>query len=449
VTPSDSSGREAPGEPAPGRTSREGRLTDADLAALDAIVAPADERTARLYPGDDGRRQPVHTVYVPADTVTPSLTREWGAAALTALDRYAPTPEEFAEALELSEFHAFCLAADGVWDRMRDKLADEPVEDLRIDLEDGYGNRGDDVEDRDAIAAARALSSAIADGAAPPFCGIRFKSMESATRRRGLRTLDLVIGTLLEAGDLPEGWTVTLPKVTSLEHVEAMVEACMRLESAYGLPERRLRFEIQVETAQAILGHDGSATVARLVHAGDGRVTGLHFGTYDYTAALGISAGYQSMDHPAAEHAKNVMALAVAQTGVRLSDGSSNLLPVGEPGDVHAAWALHAALVRRSLAAGFYQGWDLHPAQLPTRYAATYLFFHDDVYSSVERLQRYLGLPAGEGTSEPGGRLDEPATAQALASFVMRGLDCGAVDAELLDGLPVQSLRDLAARRFG
>ncbi|HZI97042.1 MAG TPA: aldolase, partial [Actinomycetales bacterium] len=219
-------------------------------------------------------------------------------------------------------------------------------------------------------------------------------------------------------------------------------EACSRLEAAHGLAPGRLRFEVQVETPQAVLGADGTSTVARLVHAGAGRVSGLHYGTYDYSAALGIPAGQQSLEHPAADHAKAVMQLAAAGTGVRLSDGSTNVLPVGSRDDVHAAWRLHARLVRRSLERGFYQGWDLHPAQLPTRYAATYLFYRDGLESSADRLRRYVSRLGG-------GVLDEPATARALASFVLRGLHCGAVtDAEVTDltGLDRGELTALTAR---
>ena len=356
--------------------------------------------------------------------------------------------QAFSAALGLSEDDAYAMGSSGVWERVLDKLATEPIEDLRIDLEDGYGVRDDETEDRDAIAAARALSDAIAAEQAPAFCGIRFKSLEAATRRRGLRTLDLVLGTLLDVGELPAGWVVTLPKVTSVEQVEAMVEASARLETAYGLPEGRLRFEIQVETAQSVLAADGTALVPRLVHAGGGRVSGLHFGTYDYTAGLGISAPYQAMDHPAAEHAKNVMAVAAAQTGVRLSDGSSNVIGVGA--DVAGAWCSHARLVRRSLERGYYQGWDLHPSQLPSRFAATYLFFGmgHQLHGSVARMLAYLGmLPEGDG--EPA-YLDEPATAQALATFLLRGLDCGAVDAGTLGGGEVVvAMRELATRRLG
>jgi citrate lyase beta subunit len=423
------------------------RLAEADLDAIDALAAPTDERLTRLYPGDDASRQPVHTVYVPADQVTADLSRRWGAAATEALEEHAPTSADFADALNLNKRRRQLLDNDRVWDAMRHKLETEPIEDLRIDLEDGYGLRDDAEEDRDAVAAARALAEAVQAGTAPPFCGIRFKSLEAATRRRGLRTLDLVLGALFDAGGLPVGWVLTLPKVTGPEQVHAMVEACARLEAAHGLRDGILRFEVQIETPQVILGPDGAAPVARLVHESAGRLAGLHFGTYDYTAALGISAGYQAMDHPAAEHAKQVMALAAAGSAVRVSDGSTNLLPVGDRVAVHRAWAVHARLVRRSLVRGFYQGWDLHPAQLPSRYVATYLFFRDGLDHVGHRLAAYLG---NVGEAGEGAHLDEPATAQAMARFVLRGVDCGAVTAqevERLTGEGVETLRGLAARR--
>ena len=131
-----------------------------------------------------------------------------------------------------------------VWPLLLAKLEREPVEDLRIDLEDGYRGHSDDEEDAHAVAAVAALAGA----GAPPYWGVRFKCFEAATRARGLRTLDLVLGAALDAGPLPDGFRLTLPKVTSVEQVLAMAEACTRLEAAYGLDAGRLRFEVQVET---------------------------------------------------------------------------------------------------------------------------------------------------------------------------------------------------------
>ncbi len=400
-----------------------------DLAGeLDRLLAAADAELAALYPGDRGVRQPVHTVYVPADRFHAGTVTEWAEAAKT-----ADLSGDLAAALDLPP------GADLI-QRVRAKLEREPIEDLRIDFEDGYGTRPDEQEDAAAVDAARALAKTVGDGAAAPYHGLRIKSLEAPSRRRGLRTLDLFMREF--AGALTDGFVITLPKVTSVEQVEAMLLVLTTMEKVHGLPAGSLKFEIQIETPQAILGPDGSALVARMIHAGGGRVTGLHYGTYDYSASLGVAAAYQSMDHPVADHAKDVMQLAAASTGVFVSDGSTNVLPVGDREAVHAAWRLHFGLVRRSLARGIYQGWDMHPAQLPTRYAATYLFYREGLETAGARLRAYVG----GGNS---GYLDEPATAAALAGYVLRGLECGAVDPAEVDkliGVDTVGLAKLARR---
>ncbi|MBM7503953.1 DUF6986 family protein [Agromyces aurantiacus] len=412
-------------------------LSAATLAAIEHRLAATDELLARAYPGDDGRRQPVHTVYVPADRFTPELTTVWGRAAREAV----------AQAGGLADLAAWIgmpeRTAAAVVPRVHDKLEREPIEDLRIDFEDGYGDHGDDAEDADAIRAARRVLAAEGAGFAPPMVGIRFKSFEAATRARGIRTLDLFITTLVEHGGLPAGLVLTLPKVSTVSQVEAMAEVAGALERAHGLPEGRLRFEVQVETPQLVLGADGDAPVARLALAAPGRVSGLHFGTYDYSAALGIAGPYQSLDHPAADHAKAVMQVAVAGTGIRLSDGSTNVLPVGDRAP--AAWRLHARLVRRSLERGFPQGWDLHPAQLPTRFLATYAYFRDGYPEASGRLRDVHDRRTG-------GVLDEPATVRALAGFVRRGAQCGALTAAEIEadtGFDEHALAGLARVREG
>jgi hypothetical protein len=259
-----------------------------------------------------------------------------------------------------------------------------------------------------------------AQGSAPPSIGIRAKSLEEPTRRRGVRSLDLFLGAFqgTSRAESPARAVVTLPKVTDVEQVRAFLPVLDALEAAHGVA---IDLELQVETPQAVLGADGAATLARMVHAAGPRLTGLHYGTYDYSAALGIAAAYQSSDHPAADLAKQLMQVAVAGTGAHAVDGSTNVLPVGPTDHVHSAWQLHARLVRRALERGFYQGWDLHPAQLVTRYVATYAFFRAALPAATGRLAAYLDRTGA-------GILDEPATARALASVVVRGLDCGAVD---------------------
>jgi citrate lyase beta subunit len=378
------------------------RLPEDVYAELDRRLAPVDAARAAAFPGERTTRQPVHTCYVPADAVVPGLAAAWGAAALAALDDHGLPDLGYDGAL-----------LEQVLPRVRAKLAAEPVEDLRVDAEDGY--RGPpEAEDDDVRRAAAAVALDLAAGLAPPSVGIRAKSLEGPTRRRGVRSLDHFLGALSGASRA----TVTLPKVTDVEQVRAFLPVLDALEAAHGVD---LDLELQVETPQAVVGPDGAVAAARLVHAAGPRLTGLHSGTYDYSAALGIAAAHQSSDHPALDLAKQLVQVAVAGTGAVAVDGSTNVLPVGDRDAVHAAWRLHAGLVRRALERGLYQGWDLHPAQLVTRYAATYAFFRAALPAAAARLAAYLDRVDG-------GVLDEPATARALATVVLRGLDCGALD---------------------
>jgi citrate lyase beta subunit len=399
-------------------------------ARVDERLADADAALARDYPGERPSRQPVHTVYVAADRFYADLVPRYGIAALRVLDAH----EEV--------FREVTGADDDLVRRVRDKLDREPVEDLRIDFEDGYGLRPDDEEDAHVVAAAAAVRR-MQPG--PPYIGLRFKSLERLTRSRGIRTLVSFVELLADAGELPEGLVLTLPKVTSVDQVAAMVLLAESLETGLEL-SGPLSFELQIETPQSILGPDGTALVARMIRASAGRCTGMHYGTYDYSAFCGIAAGDQSLEHPAADHAKAVMQAAAAGTGVRLSDGSTNVLPVGD--NLRAGWELHHRLVTRALHRGFYQGWDLHPAQLPTRYAATFGFFRAGFVDASLRLEAYARQtrppdPAAAAV------VDEPATARALADFVLRGLDCGALTAAEVreaTGLAATDLARLAGR---
>jgi len=391
-------------------------------AELDELLAGADAALARHYPGERAGRQPVHALYLPADRFHAEVVRGLGDEAVRVVR------EHEAELLGLIDEDTGLLA------RVRAKLDTEPVEDLRIDFEDGYGLRPDEEEDAAARDAGRALATLLEDPAAPPFTGLRIRSFEPATRARGVRTLVLFLEAL---GRVPEGFVITLPKVTAVDQVVGLAHACERLERHL---DGRLQFEIQVETPQSVLDHEGRVLLSPMITAADGRLTGFHYGTYDYSAACGIAAGQQALDHPAADHAKAVMQVAAAGTGVRLSDGSTNKLPVGD--QLVPGWAEHLRLVRRSLERGFYQGWDLHPAQLPTRYAATYRFYREGFAEAADRLRAYV-------TKQESATLDEPATARALSDFVARGLDCGALEeSEVVEatGQPTETLWAMARR---
>jgi citrate lyase beta subunit len=385
--------------------------------------AAAEHR--RRFPGDLGAGQPLHTLYVPADRVTATTTIEFGAEALRLLDAHAPDAAAFESA-----FGVDAAVAERTRARVRAKLERAPVEDLRVDFEDGYGARPDDEEDRHAGATARAFRAARADGTAPRSFGLRVKSFADGAEARSLRTLDTFLATLTEgAAGLPDGFVVTFPKVTTAEHVELFAEALERMEVGLGLPERSLRFEVQVETPRSVIGPDGSVAAPGILEAAGGRLTAIHFGVFDYTASLGLMPWEQRLDHPANDFARHALQVTLAGTGVWVSDGSSNVVPASDrTEDVHAAWREHADHVRHSLRHGFYQGWDLHPAHLVSRYAAVYgwLLPHlDDAASRVRAWRRRVQAP---------GLLDEPATVASLLRYLRFAVSSGAVDeAEILE----------------
>ncbi|WP_373198665.1 DUF6986 family protein [Mycobacterium marinum] len=371
------------------------------LAHIDAVLAQVDQELAARYPGDGPGVQPVHIVYVSAAEATSQTPSQWGAAAAALLQRHVDL---------LSE-----LGDDAALGLVQRRLAAGPIEDLRLDFEDGYGIRGDDVEDDDAVRAGQTLRSL-----GLPVCGVRIKGLTSSEWRRALRTLELVLDG---AGGVPDGFVFTVPKLRAGDQVGAAVQLCEALETAHGLPTGALKFELQIESPQAVIGPDGAATLARAIHMSQRRCTGLHYGTYDYSAACGIAPQHQALDHPVADHAKAVMLAAAAQTGVRVSDGSTNVVPEGTEEQVVQAFRSHYRLVTRSLERGYYQGWDMHPGHLVTRWLATFTFFRAALGVAAPRLQAYLERAGG-------GVIDEPATAEALAAVVLRGLDCGAFSAD-------------------
>jgi citrate lyase beta subunit len=419
-------------------------------------LSSANLEFASRYSGDRPARQPVHTVYGGGHLFRADTAPRLGAAARRALAEFAPGPPELTSALGVPP-----ALAERVYGLVVDKLTREPVEDFRIDFEDGYGNRPDDEEDAHAAKAATELAQGIRNGTVPPYLGIRIKPLNEELRRRSLRTLELFVEALVaEGGPLPANFTVTLPKITIPEQVEHAVGALTALEARLGLPERAVSLEIMVETPQAILDRAGRCPLLAIVAAGAGRVRGAHFGTYDYTAGLTITAAYQRMRHPACDFAKHMMQVALAGSGVWLSDGATGIMPVPlhraealTPAQVaenrvsvHRAWKLHYDDARHSLEGGFYQGWDLHPAQLPTRYAAVFTFFLEGLDAAAERLRNFVSKAAQ--ATLVGDVFDDAATGQGLLNYFLRGVNSGAIaeaDAASMTGL---TLDELAGRSF-
>jgi citrate lyase beta subunit len=433
-----------------------------DTNSVAAHLRKANTTFNELYPGDSPSRQPIHTVYGGAQIFKADTAQKLGAVALKTLEEYAPDAGALARALELA---GAAKQHKVLYGRIVEKLKREPIEDFRIDFEDGYGNRPDQEEDHHAQFTAAELARGMKAGTLPPFIGIRIKPFTEELKGRSIRTLDIFLSTLLEEtkGDLPANFVVTLPKVTVPEQVTSLVELFEILESKRGLDANSLKLEIMVETPQSVINQSGESGLPILVAASAGRCVAAHFGVYDYTASLDITARYQSMDHPACDFARHTMKVALAGTGVWISDGATNVMPVGphraskggkalslkqkkENRDVvHRVWRLNFEHVNHSLVNGYYQGWDLHPAQLPVRYAAVYAFFLNGLEAASLRLKTFIEKAAQ--ATLIGDVFDDAATGQGLLNYFLRGISCGAISEEDAEATGL-TLKEIRTRSF-
>ncbi|MEO6051134.1 MAG: phosphoenolpyruvate kinase [Pyrinomonadaceae bacterium] len=418
-------------------------LSQESFDKITARLHSSMEAFVKRYPGESGRRQPVHTVYGGAHLFKSDTAVRLGQLAVRSFETFAPNAATFAAALELPP-----KLSDTIFARVGEKIAREAVEDFRIDFEDGYGSRPDAEEDGHAVSAAEEVAKGMAAGTLSPFIGIRIKTFSEDLHARSIRTLDLFLTTLVAAsgGKMPDNFVVTLPKIVTPEQVSVLADIFDNIEPKFGLAAGSLKMEMMIETTQSIIASDGEIGMPRMLEAARGRCTAAHFGTYDYTASCSITAAYQDMLHPACDFARSMMQVSFGGTGVWLSDGATNIMPVApHRGEnltteqinenqtvVHRAWKLHYDHCRHSLANAFYQGWDLHPGQLPTRYAAVFTFFLEGLDAASERLRNFVEKAAQ--ATLVGDVFDDAATGQGLLNYFLRAINCGAVtEQEALD----------------
>jgi citrate lyase beta subunit len=429
-------------------------LSPEQLAPIMAALAEENRVFMDTYPGESDRRQAVHTVYGGAHLFKADSTGKLGVVALRSLRDFAPDAATLAGILGATWQPAF---SEKLYARICEKLSREPVEDFRLDFEDGYGNREDEEEDGHAVQGAQQVAAGMAAGTLPPFIGIRIKPFNEDLRERSVRTLDLFITTLVKetGGKLPPNFVVTLPKVQLAAQVTAAAALMTLLEEKLGLEKGSIPIEPMIETPQSIIDQHGACPLLGIVQAAEGRCRSVHFGVYDYTASSGITAAYQAMGHPTCDFARSHMIVSLAGTGVHISDGATNILPVaphrGESlseweiaqnfAAVHGAWRLGYQDNLHSLKNGIYQGWDLHPAQLVARYAAVYSFFLEGLEAASGRLRAFVEKAAL--ASLFGDVFDDAATGQGLLNFFLRGIACGAItEAEALEtGLTLEEIR--------
>ena len=424
-------------------------LSGSDVAFLSGDLLRACGALRRAQPGCRPGRQPLHTYYLGAHEFHENVTAELGRAALAAMDRWAPDAAAFSSALGLpgSTDDASGLAlAQAVHDRVRAKLASEPVEDLRIDFEDGYGVRADSEEDETALEVARCLAAGVASGTLPQGIGVRLKPLNESLHVRSLRTLDLLLTHLGEhtGGDLPEDFVVTLPKVAVPEQVQVVSRVLDELENRLGIRAGTVKISIMIETTEALFDEAGGVGLPGLVRAAEGRCIAAHIGTYDYTASCNLAAPYQVMDHPVCDFAKHLIQVTLGGRALHLTDGATHLVPEGphrgrrlsakqkseNAQHVQRAWRTAHAQVRHSMASGYYQGWDLHPGSLPVRYGAAFGFFLEHLDSAAARMSSFL--ESARAVTQAGGVFDDAATGQGLLAYFTRARLSGAITSEEL-----------------
>jgi citrate lyase beta subunit len=412
---------------------------------------------AKIYTGVLKTRQPVHTVYGGAHLFRSDVTQKLGNRAKKVFLDYAPNPIFFSKKMELKghqelptgnqetksllanipKNYSAASFAHKVWSRALKKLEKEAVEDFRIDFEDGFGIRSDEEEDKVAVQAAEELAKGMEEKILPSFIGIRIKSFDYFAER-SIRTLDIFLATLLKKSKLPKNFIITFPKIAIVEHVTALVEILEKLEKNHKLKPGSLKIELMIELTQTIMSEEGVAHTWHLVKASQGRCRGLHFGTYDYTASCDVIAHFQAMDNPVCDFAKHIMQNTAAATGLMISDGSTNIFPVpvhpgsDNPAEIsenvesfYRAWKIQYANIQHSLRTGFYQGWDLHPAQLPIRYVACYAFYLESFDQIFQRMKNFLAI-SGQATLSDD-VFDDAATGQGLVNYFLKGYNCGAI----------------------
>ena len=400
----------------------------------------ANNNFTKYYPGDGEQQQPVHTLYGGAQLYKAGTTKKIGELSQKAFKTFAPDAKILAKALNLP-------GDSNLWKQVHQRVTAKlelcAVEDFRIDFEDGYGNRPDAEEDACAEFTAKEFAKALKQGTAAPYMGIRIKPFNFELKDRSARTLDIFVSTLIHenGGKVPDNFVITLPKVNIPEQVTAFVQLLDHMEEQLNLENGSLKIEIMIETTQALLSQNGVSHMPLIYKAAEGRCRGAHFGTYDYTASFDITAAHQIMQHPACDFALQMMKLTFAGTGVWLSNGATSVMPIGDTATVHKAWKLAYDDTVHSLEMGYYQGWDLNPAQIPIRYVACYTFFLQSLEQASIRLKNFIEKAAQ--ATLVGDVFDDAATGQGLLNFFLRALNSGAItEAEIeATGLSLAEVR--------
>lgn len=309
--------------------------------------------------------------------------------------------------------------------RVEQRLS-EPLEDFRIDFEDGYGARLSSEEDGHARLVAQALPQAEHYRR----IGIRLKPINRLWAPRVLRTLQLCVG---ELSVWPRGFCLTLPKVEEVSQILWLLQELPAIEGQRG----PLPLEIMIESPQ------GLRNVSALVEAAGSRCRGVHFGPFDFLASCQIPQAQRH--HPLNQQARGQLLLTLSGRGVELADGPTTQLPLPihrnplpaqipeNQKSVRQAWELHRDEVLQARKQGFRQGWLLHPAQLISHYSALLQESEAIWPQALERLRLYLD--EGGKARASGSEFDDRATARMWVQAVAQAVDLGLIqESQLPEG---------------
>ncbi len=387
-------------------------------------------------PINTGSLNPLHTLYGGAHLFQRDSFERLGSMMDYYQRTYLPNPHSIMLLLELAGREVGALNAEQIinetFQLLLQKIATNPVEDFRIDFEDGFGYHTD--EEENAVAQFSAIEAAFifTESKLPSRFGIRIKSLFGSTCARAMDTLDIFLSTFLDSsgGKLPKGFVVTLPKITCTAEVELLCETLAEFEFRAGLKLNTIRIELMIEEPSIISDTRGNSQIQSLLKAGTPRIIGLHIGIYDYLSALGIPAGFQIYTHPLANTLRQEIVISTNTDPISIVDGVTNTLPVEvfrgkdlssnqkdeNKATVFRGWSEHIFNVNESLRYGIFQGWDIHPAQCIARYIAVYLHLIESRDSTINRMKKFISNSTKPTQSK--GVFDDAATIRGLLVYL-------------------------------
>lgn len=392
---------------------------------------------------------PVHTVYGGAQLFHRNTLKKIGEKGIALIKNYFSEPPYCTVLSGESDVPLNSEIRQQVIDQTINKLTVNPVEDYRIDFEDGYGLRDSAKEDEDAERCAIELSELFqkSDNSSAFQTGIRIKSFSLPTLQRSIRTFDIFLSTFFQNCDIQNVpfLSVCLPKVTDLKEVELLLSLLTDYAKSHNLNTGFLRAEIMLETPEFYLKSNGFAALREMVDSFSGSFNALHLGLYDFTSSLGVQSADQKYNHPYLDFLRFQTIMQFSKSTIRLVDGATMEMPVekykksefAELSEeecnankimiINAANA-HTENIYHSMKMGFDSSWDLHPGQVAIRYLTLFTNYKKSFSAMRERFINFVENAARATVLN--GQFDDAATGQGMLNYFIKGYRLGALSAD-------------------